>query len=70
MDRKEQPKVWLLEFDKRFEVFEEFVFYDFNEPMKLPRKSDFYCMLSTVLEGMADNGGMDDGIGLRGISGA
>jgi hypothetical protein len=32
------PKVWLLEFDKRFEVFEEFVFYDFNNPLKLPRE--------------------------------
>jgi hypothetical protein len=38
MSKKEQPKMWLLEFDKRFEVFEEFVFYDFNEPLKLPRE--------------------------------
>jgi hypothetical protein len=32
------PKVWLLEYDKRFEVFPEFVFYDFKNPMKLPRE--------------------------------
>jgi hypothetical protein len=34
----ERPKVWLLEYDKRFEVFPEFVFYDFKSPMKLPRE--------------------------------
>jgi hypothetical protein len=28
----------LLEFDKRFEVFPEFVFYDFKNPLKLPRE--------------------------------
>jgi hypothetical protein len=38
MNKEEQPKVWLLEFDKRFEVFEEFCFYDFNEPFKLARE--------------------------------
>jgi hypothetical protein len=38
ISKEEQPKVWLLEFDKRFEVFGEFVFYDFNEPLKLPRE--------------------------------
>jgi hypothetical protein len=27
-----------LEYDKRFEVFPEFVFYDFRNPMKLPRE--------------------------------
>jgi hypothetical protein len=37
--KEEQPRLCLLEFDKRFEVFNEFVFYDFNEPFKLPRKS-------------------------------
>jgi len=37
-EKAEQPKVWLLEFDKRFKVFGEFVFYDFNEPCKLPRE--------------------------------
>ncbi|KAG9229857.1 putative N6-adenine methyltransferase-domain-containing protein [Amylocarpus encephaloides] len=31
-----RPKIWLLEFDKRFDVFEEFVFYDFKTPLKLP----------------------------------
>ncbi|EHL00727.1 putative N(6)-adenine-specific DNA methyltransferase 2 [Glarea lozoyensis 74030] len=34
----ERPKVWLLEYDKRFEVFkDEFLFYDFKFPLKLPR---------------------------------
>ncbi|CZS92698.1 hypothetical protein WAI453_006605 [Rhynchosporium graminicola] len=32
----EKPKLWLLEFDRRFEVFPEFVFYDFNDPTVLP----------------------------------
>ncbi|CAG8954193.1 hypothetical protein HYFRA_00005813 [Hymenoscyphus fraxineus] len=33
----ERPKIWLLEYDKRFEVFaNEFVYYDFNNPLKLP----------------------------------
>ncbi|CZR57524.1 related to NADH2 dehydrogenase (ubiquinone) 40K chain [Phialocephala subalpina] len=33
----ERPKIWLLEYDKRFEVFkDEFVFYDFKNPLKLP----------------------------------
>jgi hypothetical protein len=34
----ERPEVYLLEFDKRFEVFPEFVFYDFKNPLKLPRE--------------------------------
>ncbi len=33
----EKPKLYLLEFDRRFEVFPEFVFYDFNNPLNLPR---------------------------------
>ncbi|PMD20508.1 hypothetical protein NA56DRAFT_749481 [Hyaloscypha hepaticicola] len=32
----EKPKLYLLEFDRRFEVFPEFVFYDFNNPLNLP----------------------------------
>ena len=36
-DAHQKPKIWLLEFDKRFEVFSEFVFYDFKQPLKLPR---------------------------------
>ncbi|CAG8972889.1 hypothetical protein HYALB_00001309 [Hymenoscyphus albidus] len=33
----ERPKIWLLEYDKRFKVFaNEFVYYDFNNPLKLP----------------------------------
>lgn len=38
ISKEEQPKMWLLEVDKRFDVFGEFIFYDFNEPFKLPRK--------------------------------
>ncbi len=34
--RKEAPEVSLLEFDNRFDVFEEFVHYDFKDPLKLP----------------------------------
>ena len=45
MAKEEQPTVWLLEFDKRFKVFGEFVFYDFNEPHKLPRESSFFIDL-------------------------
>lgn len=29
-------QVYLLEFDKRFELFEEFVYYDFKYPLRLP----------------------------------
>ncbi|RQM08328.1 hypothetical protein DH86_00003825 [Scytalidium sp. 3C] len=33
----QRPKIYLLEFDERFTVFgEEFIFYDFNNPFKLP----------------------------------
>lgn len=32
------PKIYLLEFDERFGVFPEFVFYDFKNPFKLPGK--------------------------------
>ncbi|RDW73870.1 protein-lysine N-methyltransferase EFM5 [Coleophoma crateriformis] len=32
----EKPKLYLLEFDERFNVFPEFVFYDFKTPLKLP----------------------------------
>ena len=35
---EERPRLFLLEFDKRFEVFPEFVFYDFQKPLKLPRE--------------------------------
>jgi 16S rRNA G966 N2-methylase RsmD len=30
------PRIWLLEYDERFEVFEEFVRYDFEKPCQLP----------------------------------
>jgi hypothetical protein len=43
----EKPKLYLLEFDRRFEVFPEFVFYDFNSPLNLPRK----CGLWGVIDG-------------------
>lgn len=33
-----RPKLHLLEFDERFSVFPEFSFYDFNNPLKLPRE--------------------------------
>lgn len=29
--------VKLLEFDKRFAVYEDFIFYDYNEPLNLPQ---------------------------------
>lgn len=45
--KEEQPKMWLLEFDKRFEVFNEFVFYDFNEPLKLPSGFSFFFLLKS-----------------------
>ncbi|KAH8819562.1 putative N6-adenine methyltransferase-domain-containing protein [Xylogone sp. PMI_703] len=32
----QKPKIYLLEFDERFAVFDEFVFYDFHNPLKLP----------------------------------
>ncbi|KAI9884860.1 MAG: DASH complex subunit dam1 [Watsoniomyces obsoletus] len=32
----QRPTVWLLEFDRRFDIFNEFVFYDFNRPFQLP----------------------------------
>ncbi|KAK6582587.1 hypothetical protein PZA11_004995 [Diplocarpon coronariae] len=35
-EESERPRLWLLEFDRRFEVFPEFVFYDFNDPLRLP----------------------------------
>jgi hypothetical protein len=34
----EKPRLYLLEFDRRFEVFPEFVYFDFNDPLSLPRK--------------------------------
>jgi hypothetical protein len=34
---EEKPKIYLLEFDERFNIFDEFVFYDFHNPFKLPR---------------------------------
>lgn len=33
-----KPKVVLLEHDRRFAVFPEFIFYDFAQPLKLPRQ--------------------------------
>ena len=31
--------IHLLEYDHRFDVFEEFVYYDFENPLKLPGRS-------------------------------
>jgi hypothetical protein len=36
VDEAERPKLLLLEHDDRFGVFSEFVFYDFQQPLKLP----------------------------------
>lgn len=33
---KNSPKITLLEYDERFNVFEEFVHFDFNNPLRLP----------------------------------
>ncbi|KAM3083187.1 Protein-lysine N-methyltransferase efm5 [Clarireedia jacksonii] len=33
---EKRPKVHLLEFDRRFELFPEFTFYNYNDPLKLP----------------------------------
>jgi len=35
----EAPVIFLLEFDERFSVFPEFIFYDFHNPLKLPCKT-------------------------------
>lgn len=40
--KEDMPTLWLMEYDKRFEVFAEFVFYDFKDPLKLPREC---CLL-------------------------
>lgn len=43
-----RPQITLLEFDKRFEVFKnEFVFYDFENPIRLPAelKGTFDCVI-------------------------
>jgi hypothetical protein len=47
----------LLEFDRRFEVFPEFMFYDFNNPLSLPRKDPFSSGGKTgVEENSSDEG--------------
>lgn len=35
----EAPRITLLEFDRRFGVFAEFVHYDYQTPTKLPGKT-------------------------------
>lgn len=43
----ENPRVSLLEFDRRFDVFKEFVYYDFQTPLNLPgehQKASFICI--------------------------
>lgn len=46
---EEKPKIYLLEFDERFAVFPEFVFYDFHNPLKLPRENHAYVYILEVL---------------------
>ncbi|PQE31728.1 hypothetical protein CJF32_00001057 [Rutstroemia sp. NJR-2017a WRK4] len=36
IETEKRPKVHLLEFDRRFDVFPEFTFYDYHDPLKLP----------------------------------
>ncbi|PQE27719.1 hypothetical protein CJF31_00009944 [Rutstroemia sp. NJR-2017a BVV2] len=36
IEAEKRPKVHLLEFDRRFDVFPEFTFYDYHDPLKLP----------------------------------
>lgn len=31
-----QPTLYLFEYDKRFQVYEEFTYYDFNHPLEVP----------------------------------
>lgn len=38
MTTDEIPKIHLLEYDERFNVFPEFIFYDFKYPFKLPEE--------------------------------
>ena len=35
-DPETRPRLWLLEFDRRFDMFREFHFYDFHQPLALP----------------------------------
>lgn len=44
IEASRRPSLSLLEFDERFDVFKEFVMYDFACPMKLP------CMSSIKLQ--------------------
>ncbi|OBT47943.1 hypothetical protein VE00_01615 [Pseudogymnoascus sp. WSF 3629] len=32
------PEIYLFEFDERFSIFPEFIFYDYKFPLKLPRE--------------------------------
>ena len=34
--KRDSPAISLLEFDNRFDVFEEFTHYDYNDPLRLP----------------------------------
>jgi 16S rRNA G966 N2-methylase RsmD len=47
MDVEDAPRICLLEFDERFEVFEEFVRFDFEKPLLLPGglEGSFDCLL-------------------------
>ncbi|KAL2264003.1 hypothetical protein VTK26DRAFT_3558 [Humicola hyalothermophila] len=38
-----RPRIVLLEHDRRFEVFSEFIYYDFTQPLKLPAELRGTC---------------------------
>jgi hypothetical protein len=40
---QDRPKLVLFEHDHRFSVFPEFVFYDFQRPLQLPRIAALIC---------------------------
>lgn len=39
LPKTDRPELTLLEHDSRFELFPEFVYYDFQQPLKLPGKA-------------------------------
>ena len=58
--QEQKPKLYLLEFDKRFSIFPEFVSYDFHSPLKLPRMcnnspSVWYLQVLASLKGAVDH---------------
>ncbi|KAI9738355.1 MAG: hypothetical protein M1834_008853 [Cirrosporium novae-zelandiae] len=47
LPQNNRPQVRLLEYDDRFAVFSEFIFYDFNSPLKLP--ADFKGRFNRII---------------------